>query len=63
MWAWHEVAIEKIRGKKCESLEFTSNGYTGFTITWRPFYLLMSDDPLIMGYFDNFDNESLNKYK
>jgi hypothetical protein len=23
----------------------------------------MSGDPLKMGYFDNFDNEPLNKYK
>jgi hypothetical protein len=23
----------------------------------------MSGDPLTMGYFDNLDNESLNKYK
>jgi hypothetical protein len=24
---------------------------------------IMSEDPLTMGYFDNLDNESLNKYK
>jgi hypothetical protein len=29
----------------------------------RLFYWDMSEDPLIMDYFDNLDNESLNKYK
>jgi hypothetical protein len=28
----------------------------------HPYYIIMRKDRLIMGYFDNLDNEFLNKY-
>jgi hypothetical protein len=38
------------RGREEKSPHFAP----GFKLEW---------DPLTIGYFDNFDNESLNKYK
>jgi hypothetical protein len=37
---------------------FLEKKYTGCFIK-----IILSGDPLIMGYFDNLNNESLNKYK
>jgi hypothetical protein len=34
-----------------------------YCINWNNGKIYKSEDPLAMSYFDNLDNESLNKYK